>query len=225
LQPGVRDPVFAALVAFVMNDGRGELTRADLVRTVEASGRRTKLPVGFFDRVIREPGLRPLTADVVCDFTGDIHEAVPYSILGYHPGSLRSTRHTVWREWLLGSVSVPYRDGEEARSADLEDVRLWALVEGEIWLDIDAFVDRLLGPKLDDTRVTGLLLFREKGRLCGMAVGYNRKGEGHSGALSLDDDAVRFPSPGYLRVVARTMRARMEGMLEIEKRRAERGTR
>jgi hypothetical protein len=217
LQPGVRDPVFSALLGFVMSDARGDITRDDLARAVSGSGKKTRLPFRKIDRIVRGPGPLPETASVTCRFAGNVKERLPYSVLGYHPGSLRATQESEWREWMLGTVMVSHVSGGRMQPVRLEDVHLWGLMGGEFWIDVDAFVDLLLGDRLDDTRVTGLMLFRQEGKLFGMALGYNREGQGCSGIFSFSDDSVSFPSPDQMKTVARTMRARMEGMLEAEK--------
>lgn len=216
LDPGVRDPVFAALIAYVRADSHGVVTGEDIALSVAASGRKTRLPFRRIESIARGPGPRPRTEEIRCAFTATLKERIPYSILGYHPGSLRATRLSRWREWELGAVTVTHVSGGRLEPVRLEDVHLWGIVEGEFWMDVDAFVDHILGDRIDDMRLTGLMLFREKGRLVGLALGYNRKNEGYSGVLTFDDDKVAFPSPDRMKTVARTMRAQMEAMLEAE---------
>jgi len=222
LDPGVRDPVFGALVAFVRADTHGVVTTEDFAHSVAASGKKTKLPFRKIVSIERLEGPSPKTAEILCTFAGKLKERIPYSVLGYHPGSLRATPTSRWREWELGTFTVTHISKEGRRvPVRLEDVRLWGLVEGEFWMDVDAFVDRLLGDRIDDTRLTGLMLFREQGRLMGMAIGYNKERVGYSGVLTLDDDKVDFPSPDRMKTVARTMRTQMEAMLEAEARAAD----
>ena len=85
--------------------------------------------------------------------------------------------------------------------------------QGKVLIDIDDWLDALMGDKLDDTYVTGLLLCRYHGEWLGFAMGYNRKGEGRSGALSFMKDKILFPTPSELRVVGPRMRKQMESLM------------
>ena len=223
LYDGVRDPVFAALIGYVYADSQGAVTGDDLARTVSASGRKTRLPFKRVDRIERKRAERPEVHEITCDFVRDVKERIPYSILGYHPGSVRATQRTVWREWALGTMMVSHVEEKRPVTIRLEDVRLWALTGGEFEIDVDGLIDRLLGGRIDDTRVTGLVVFRDEGKLHGIAFGYNRDGAGQSGVLSFPDDAIRFPSPERMKTVARTMRSRVEAILGAEKQGREQG--
>jgi hypothetical protein len=68
----------------------------------------------------------------------------------------------------------------------------------------------MAGGKLDDTRIAGLVVFRQGDRWYGMALGYNRDGEPRSGTIDFTDDRILYPNPEPLKVVARDMRRRLE---------------
>ncbi len=95
----------------------------------------------------------------------------------------------------------------------LENAHLYGLEDGEITLDIDGWVDRMFGGNLDDTDIVGLLLCRYEGKWIGVAMGYNERERGRSGALDFGADKVVFPSPDEIKTVGRTMRSRVEGLL------------
>ena len=61
-------------------------------------------------------------------------------------------------------------------------MRLFALDEGELLLDIDGWLDALLGDALDDTFIACLAVGRYRGREYGFAVGRNREGKPGSGS-------------------------------------------
>ncbi len=101
-----------------------------------------------------------------------------------------------------------------ARSVDvrLTDVHLFGLKQGSLWVDIDGWIDHLLGGMLDDTRITGLVLFRYEGEFWGLAVGYNRDWKGRSGLLNFRDNEIRYPSPPPLKTTGWKMRQILEGL-------------
>jgi hypothetical protein len=96
------------------------------------------------------------------------------------------------------------------RLVRLEDTRLYVLRTGKLQIDIDGWLDRLAGGKLDDTRVAGLVIFRKDGQLYGMALGYNRKGQPRSGTIAFAEDKILYPNPPELKAVARQMRRVLE---------------
>lgn len=206
----VKDPVFAILVGLVRSDSYGSLSREHLERELRRRPGRSRLPYQRLKELRRLPGAQGETALVSAQFNGPLDMAIPYSILWYHPGKLSATPTCVFREWMLGSVHVPRTGGPPVA---LEDLHLFGLSEGRLRVDIDWWLDRLLGGALDDTAVTGALVFRYHSRWLGMAVGYNDRQNGRSGAFDLGADRVVFPVPVELRAVGRQMRERMESLL------------
>jgi hypothetical protein len=213
LEPQVKDPVFAALVALVRADLYGVLTRAHLERELERRHLRSRLPYGSVRDVARVPAPTGPRALVTVRFEGPLAVPIPYSILWYHPGRIRAGDSCVFREWSLGTVQLPYesRPGAPA-SLELQDVHLFDLDGGRLEVDIDAWLDRLMGSALDDTDVTGLVVFRHAGRHYGMALGYNSGRRARSGVFDFQGDRIVFPSTAEMKAVARQMRARLESL-------------
>jgi hypothetical protein len=168
----------------------------------------TRLPVSS-DRSVNEIHVR---------FDGPLKLPIPYSILGYNPGSLRATEECRFLEWKLGDIEIAYQKKEGDEYVDvpipLQDVFLYGVIQGKLDLDIDGWVDRLMGGSLDDTGVVALMLCRYEGVWHGWAMGYNNDKKGRSGALDFREDAVVFPSPDGFKAVGRKMRARAEGLLQ-----------
>ena len=188
---GVRDPVFAYLVALARDDARGELSGTALDRLVEKSGRESRLPHALLHEVSRVAGATAeLPARVRVAFSDPLDVPVPYSILGYHPGSLRASRELLFDEWFLGRMRLP--DDPAGGRRYLEEVRLLVLRRGELQIDIDWWVDKLFGSKLDDTEVIALALARLDDRHLGIATGLNGSGRGRSGTFDLHADEIVF---------------------------------
>jgi hypothetical protein len=218
-EPGVNDPIFSILTGLVTSGTYGTITQERLQQEVVRIGGKSRLPYESVVSITREPVKPGWTALVRLEFTKPIDLPVPYSILGYHPGSFTASQYCVFREWEIGKIrlSEAERKGTrtETRTIDLEDVHLFASVEGEVKIDIDAWIDALLGGAIDDTDITALMLCRCQGEWYGVAMGYGHDKSGRSGVLSLRQDKILFPTPDGLRGVGRQMRAKAERLGRI----------
>jgi hypothetical protein len=211
----VKDGIFAFLFGLLDRELCGIVSGAHLAEILERGERKSRVPTALIRSVRRAPGSSPPDAWVEAAFTAPLKISIPYSILGYHPGSLAASETIVAREWRADRLTVPNPgSGEGPRSLVITDVTLWAIVEGEIEIDIDGWLDAIMGSRLDDTRIVGLADFRLEGERFGMALGYNHSGKPRSGALDLRDDEIRFPSPRELKAIARYLRTRVVRRLE-----------
>lgn len=210
--PDVRDPVFAYLAGLIDSDLYGSIDAATLGRVVARTNRTTRLPYEYLHLLTREVETRSHTAMVVAEFNKPLSLQIPYQMLGYHPGRLRSTQTVRMREWLLGDTVFAFDADGKKGMIRLTDIHLLAVLDGKLMVDIDGWLDRMAGGKIDDTLVTGLILFRSGGERYGMAVGYNRKWQGRSGLLSFREDEIRFPSPAEMKVAAWRLRQILEGL-------------
>ncbi len=216
LQDGVKDPVFAILVGLVQSDAYGTLTEDRVQSALQTCKAKSRLPYASLQDLTRTPVLLGHTALVTIHFNGDLDLPIPYSILGYHPGSFTATQTCIFREWNLGRVRMSDTEKVHGKwvpaTIDLEDVHLFGLQQGTVVIKIDAFVDKLLGSLLDTTDVTALMLCRYHGDWLGFAMGYNDKHSGRSGAFRFARDEIIFPSPDAMKTVGRTMRAQAEAL-------------
>jgi len=212
--PQVADPVFSVLVAMVRADLHGTLTREHLVRELERRRVKSRLPYAAVREVARLPGPEGVQALVTIRFERSLDVPIPYSILWYHPGRIRGEGLCAFREWSLGNVGVPYQARPDAAAATLAlaDVHLFALDTGRLRVDIDGWLDRLMGSALDDTDLVGLAVFGWAGRGYGMALGHNPGRQPRSGAFDFRGDRVVFPMSGELKAVSRSLRARLESL-------------
>jgi hypothetical protein len=209
--PAVRDPVFAVLLGMVEENGCGVLTRERLEYEVRRLGRPTRLPIEYFRTLSRSPADSTSRSVVTLVSTQRLDVPVPYRILVYQPGRIRASGVILLEEWDLGTVTL---DGDgRFTPARLDDVRLWGLRKGDVDLDVDGWLDRMLGSRLDDTRILGFALFRYEGRLIGMAMGYNREGKGRSGTFSFLTDRILFPNPDPLKAAGAYLRGRLERLM------------
>ncbi len=207
---GVVDPVFAYLVGLIDADLCGSIDASVLHAAVERSGASSGIPYRSLRSLKRIQGTGRFDTTIEAGFVDRLELPIPYSILGYRPGKVVGSKTVLFRELPLGDF-IFRLDGEDGQSRErFHDVRVFAICDGVVRIDIAGWVDRLAGGRLDDTRVTGLALFEHRGERYGMAFGYNRAWEGRSGALSLQENKIRFPNPRVMRKAARKLRQIME---------------
>jgi len=203
----IRDAFLALLVGLLEGESYDSLSTGEVHEYLELYKRPTKVPVGLIAVLSRMPSKNPFDSAIVgIRFAKEIRESVPYSVLGYHPGSVKASKEIVLREWKLGSQIFRWGSGPDER-ARLTDVRLYGVTKGWIVLDIDAWVDKLLGSWIDDMRVIGFAVYRWKGSWHGMAFGFDPEGNGRSGNLDFRADRIYFPNPTGLVLAARRFRA------------------
>lgn len=206
LAEGVRDPIFGFLVGLLDGGRYGVVPVGYLDELMQEEDRRTNIPYRLIREVTRIEDPDGPHAWVRIRFHEPLRVAVPYSMLGYHPGTLLSTTEVVLLEWHLGDVQLPFRDREGRRWVGAQNVTIWGVVSGRIVLDIDGWVDAIMGGKLDDTDIITLGLFNYEGERFALAAGFNRDGQGRSGALDLATDKIRFPAPDEFKVIGRELR-------------------
>lgn len=201
-RPEVRDPLFELLIAIAEGDSLGVWEAPALGAWVADSGRPTRLPLDRIRRVERRAvidsasaahgGPRP-TRLWRLSLDGDLAFPMPYSILGYHPGTLRLSREIVLSEWRPGAANLRLARDDSARVFPYAGIVCWRLDEGWLVLDADGWVDRLLGSVLDDSWTEGLALGRLDGGLVGLALGVNRDLRRLMGEFDFREDRV-FPN-------------------------------
>ena len=197
--PEVRDPFFVFVLEALAGDSLGVWSGEALRRRVAASGRESRLPL----ERIRELERRAARPDEVearrgvavsriwrLVFDENLKLPMPYSILGYHPGSLFLSRELVLSEWRLGARPLQVVRPDTQLSVQAAELAVFRLDTGWIVLDADALLDKLLGKKLDDSWTMGFALGRVDGRLQGLGLAYGRKGRKLYGEIDFREDRI-----------------------------------
>lgn len=213
LADDVTDPVFALMVGVVEADLYGVVARSELDSIVRANGG-SKLPHEVFTRMRR----RPLTGDagsyVEIQLSEAVDRPIPYSLLGYHPGSIRASQRIDFVHFPVGARSYLVELDDTEQEISIEDAELFVIADGFMEMDFDGWLDRLLGSKLDDMEVKAFLTFRWEGQRYSLGMGLSNKGRGKTGAFDFVADETLFPAPKPLLVVGREMRE--EGLRRLE---------
>jgi hypothetical protein len=187
----VKDTFFAWLVGLVDAGRDASIDNAGL-RDVLTEFRSTiALP---FDRiaVVRHAAPRPeARGSLGVDFDGELDIPVPFSLLSYHPGSLRATRAVRFDERRF--ASLPLAGGGAA-----EPVYSFRIAEGSMAIDVDAWLDVLLGRIVDDLSIRIIALARWRGTRRCLVGGTGREDRRIIAAFDLARNTITFPVPSEL---------------------------
>jgi hypothetical protein len=196
---GVRDPLLELLFTIAEDDSLGTWDVAALARYETASGRRSRLPVSDVVRLTRRPATAAeaeqrrgasVTRVWQLELAHALRMPLPYSFLGYHPGTLAAARTFVLSEWRLGDQTLDVTvDGRQATSG-VTDVCVLRLDTGWFMLDVDAWLDALLGGLLDDYWACGYVFARHEGRPLEASLLVKRDGGDDYGQFDLGHDRI-----------------------------------
>ncbi len=213
----IEQPVLAFLVDQLDKRYEGVITSEHLARVIEAQPKKSRFSHTIFSELRRctKPNGALAFSQIV--MPGPSRVPVPYSFIGYHPGTIECSENILMEEWHLGDITLRDAWKVDLNAYELADVTVWAILDGTLFLDVDGWLDKLLGGKLDDTRLVGGVLFNLEGTRYALAMGYNNKGQGQYGALDLMADKAHVSSPPALKVVARNMRLKVIGRLRDRK--------
>ena len=108
---------------------------------------------------------------------------MPYSILGYHPGTLSFDGPLVLNEWSLGDRNVHVTIDGVTRKYAARALTVLEITGGWIILDIDGWLDRLLGKAADDAVTDGFVVGWVEDELLGIGNSAGRDGRRIYGEL------------------------------------------
>jgi hypothetical protein len=193
------EPLFAFLLGLVNGDSLGVWSGDDIVRFSAAHGRPSKFPLNEIVSVLRRrpdpqessrwPG-GELFAMWELSLIENLDRPMPYSILGYHPGSLRVAGRLIMSELRLGDRSFQIGDQENFQILHLNGIAALRLDTGSVVLDADAIPDALLGGNLDDAWTLGFALARHEDRQVGLAVSVKRDEGAIFGEFDFERDKI-----------------------------------
>ncbi len=179
----ILEPFFAFVIGMAEADSVGVWRGADLTAFADFRGRPSRLPVARLATLERRrpadgtagryPGVA-VRAEWVITFDGPLDFPLPYSIVGYHPGSLRVSATLRLAELAPQDLTLSWRRKRETFTHAVGEVRVFAFEGGYLLLDADAVVDKLLGELLDDAWTIGFVTARDGRHPIGLSVMYGR---------------------------------------------------
>jgi hypothetical protein len=211
----VPEPLFAFVLALADGDSLGVWTGRDVAAFADRMGRTSKLPLDRLELIERRParpdereardGIRVGRIWRVV-FSEPIDDPIPYSILGYHPGDFAVSRELVLSEWPLGDLVLTAVEDERRERVDVTGLTVLRLDAGYVVMDIDGWLDRLLGELLDDAWMDGFAAARIRGRLIGIGISVGRTGRRIHGEFDFQDDTVLGHGSAPAKAVSRHAR-------------------
>lgn len=200
LRRQVGEPVFAFVFGLVEADSLGAWTGNDFTDFAAVWEQPSVFPLELLASFTREalpPDEQITRGGFVCDrrivvtLTSDrLDMPMPYSILGYHPGTLGFGSPLVIREWRLGQRRLRVRNGENSRAETVHGLTVFQVTGGWTVLDVDNWLDKLLGENLDDSAVLGFTACQARGRLVGVGTSAGRGGRFIYGELDFAQGTV-----------------------------------
>lgn len=202
LRDQVRDPLFGFVFTMVARDSVGHWTADDLLAFAEAWGEPSVFPLAeHLEGLSREPlpdGEVLAHEGVQCRRRWTVHLRparleipMPYSILGYRPGKLSFDTPLVLHEWPVGPRDLEVSVDHATRRYQAEGITVFQIVSGWIILDVDAWLDTLLGKAADDALMQGFVIGWVDGELVGVGNSAGRRGRRILGELDFRSGEVK----------------------------------
>ncbi len=215
--PEIYDPFFAFCIALIEGDSLGVWNRETITTWIDSTGRVSALPIDRLEYVERSKlpvsehlraGIDTATRRFKLVMTDDLKIPLPFSILGYHPGDLFVSRELTTIEWDLDH-HILHADIDGPVRVNAKFLRALHLVDGWVVLDVDRWLDRLLGKKLDDTWFEAFIVARvevipedQSDELNGMALGRSRKNRPLVGSFDFRHNKVLINGRPVARVLS-----------------------
>jgi hypothetical protein len=194
----VQDRFFAYLIGLAETDSYGKLTGDDIGGALGGFAGKTRVPFELISEIERRRGEPGDPGVVSISFLEQLSTPVPYSILGYHPGSVVADTVVSFYEYYLPRKSIWVAENSRVT---LTQIHVFATYRGWAVVDIDAWIDKLLGGRLDDTWLIVMALFKYEDDWHGIAAGYGPGGEGRSGVFNFKTNKILFPTPDQFRTL------------------------
>ncbi|MFH1842580.1 MAG: hypothetical protein ABIF77_05190 [bacterium] len=197
--PAIRDPFFEWIVGIIEDDELGTWNQTYIQAMIFHAGRESKLPLEHFISIVRREAAademeRRRGVDVTriweITLTDNLKLSMPYSILGYHPGSLFLARNIRLSEWRLGNRDVHVVRDETTVPTSVTGLAVFRLDTGWVVLDVDGWLDRLLGKKLDDSWMVGFAVGRVGEEVKGLGMAESRQGRRLYGEIDFREDKI-----------------------------------
>ena len=187
----VKDSFFAYVIGII---------RAGIDIDIDAAGMREiltefrtslDLPFDLIERVWQRGGADGEGGALGLEFLGHTTIPIPFSLLGYHPGSIRASRSLRFRQ-----TRFTHDDGREPGGR--APVFRLTLESGALVVDMDQWLDDLFGDSIDDLPVRHLVFFTWRGEWVGLLHGTGYRGQPLRAFFNFRRNRIIFPVPAEL---------------------------
>jgi hypothetical protein len=158
----VKDTFFSYVLGIIFSGIDVDIDNAQMRQILTEFQSKLKFPFDLVKRVVQEDNPDTGHRDISLIFRGgNVVIPIPYSFLGYHPGTLRSTERLNFRV-----IRSTYSHGMEYTPVyDL------TLVDGSVLIDIDDWLVYLLSQLIDKLQVRHIIFFNYQGNWIGLIEG------------------------------------------------------
>ena len=158
----VKDTFFSYVLGIVFTGIDVDIDNAQMRGILTEFESKLKFPFDLVTRVIQhnDPDMDYRVISLI--FNGDVVIRIPYSFLGYHPGTIKSTERLNFR--VIRSAYID-PSGVYTPVYDL------TLADGGVLIDIDDWLVYLLGSVLDKLEVHHIVFFNYQGAWIGLVEG------------------------------------------------------
>jgi hypothetical protein len=192
----VKDSFFAYVIGIIRAGVDVELDAAAMREVLTEFRTSLALPFDLIARVSQRRAGESGARTVQVGFVRPVTIPIPFSLLGYHPGSIRATQTVSFHETRF-TYPDPRQDGAEAPVFRL------AIEAGVLLVDMDQWLDDLFGDYVDDLPVQNLVFFTWKGEWMGLLQGRGYKGQSLRAFFNFRRNRIVFPIPGELDALGR----------------------
>jgi hypothetical protein len=158
----VRDTFFSYVLGIILTGIDVDIDNAQMRSILTEFQSKLKFPFDLITRVIQhnDPDMDRRLISLV--FSGNVVIRIPYSVLGYHPGTIMSTERLNFRV-----IRSAYTDP----LGTYTPVYNLTLADGSVLINIDDWLVYLFGSVLDKLEVHHIVFFNYKGSWIGLVEG------------------------------------------------------
>ena len=190
----IKDPFLSFVVGVVRTDTEFELDSLYLTELFGEYAGASAIPFEEIEKVSRRRSGISGRDQLSIDFKAPISYPIPFSILGYHPGSMLTSQELVLRA--VDALAFPSAFTEAFGQSG---AYVYEISQGFVFFDLDRWLDILLGKLLDDILLRAVIILTYRGDWHGLLSGYSNSGRMVSGAFNLRRNRIVFPVPATLR--------------------------
>jgi len=185
----VRDTFFAYVLGIVLRGVEVDIDNAEMRAILTEFKSKLNVPFDLVTRVIQHSDEDSGERTISLFFNGAVDIPIPFSLLGYHPGILRSTEEVDFRV----NRSL-YTDPKNPTIATL--VYDLSLSGGNVLVDVDDWICYLLGNLFDKIEVRHIVFFNYEGKWIGLLEGRGRTwGKNMREYFDFTHNGIIFPVP------------------------------
>ena len=186
----VKDTFFAYVLGIIQTGVEVDIDNAGMRDILTEFKSTLKLPFDLVTRVTQHT--TDQSTAIGLDFDADVSIPIPFALLGYHPGSIKSSA-----DLIFGVTKTVYR--EPGASAPTSPVFSLTLQQGSVLVDVDDWLEALFPSMLEDTWVHHLIFFLWHGQWVGLLEGRGQRDNREMRAyFNFTANRILFPIPAEL---------------------------